>query len=133
MWRGGWPNCTDRRCSSIEWSRLFDLPEDAMPSKITCRRIRWLLAGILAAVISAGIAIPAGSGWDFANFYDAGHKVLVGQIQDLYDADAAIAGKPPEGHLAYYGTPLSALLMAPLALMPPGAAMVIFKIQASLA
>ena len=104
-----------------------------MVSEFTCRRIRIWVALILGAGIAAGILVPAGPGWDFANFYDAGHKVLAGQIQDLYNADAPIDGKAPEGHLAYYGTPLSALLLAPLAWMPPGVAMLVFKIQGTIA
>ena len=47
----------------------------------------------------------AGSGWDFANFYDAGHKAAAGQIQDLYNPTAAIEGKPAEAELPYWGSP----------------------------
>src|SRR5437867_12908634 len=88
-----------------------------------------LLAVVLGAGVTAGIAIPAGTGWDFANFYDAGHKAAAGQIRDLYDPEAVIAGRPAEAQLPYWGTPLSAYLLAPLAWMPPSTALVVFKIE----
>jgi len=88
-----------------------------------------LAALALSVGIIAGIALPAGSGWDFANFYDAGHKAAAGQIQDLYNPAATIEGKRAEAELPYWGTPLSAFLLAPLAWMQPSRAMVIFKIQ----
>jgi hypothetical protein len=100
-----------------------------MPSSSACDRISLVLMLILSAGILLGIALPAGSGWDFANFYDAGHKVLAGQLKDLYDATALIQGKPPQGEMPYYGAPLTAALFAPLALLPPSVALVAFKIQ----
>jgi hypothetical protein len=102
-----------------------------MPGDRACNRISVAVAAVLAAGIVAGILVPAGSGWDFANFYDAGHKVLAGQLQDLYYPLARIEGKPPQGQLAFYGVPLSALLFAAMAWMPPGAAMIAFKAQAT--
>jgi len=91
--------------------------------------------GLLLMVLGciAGIAVPAGLAWDFANFYDAGHKVLVGQTEDLFDANASIAGAPPQGHMAFWGVPLTAYLYAPLALAPPRVALTLFKIVDSLA
>jgi hypothetical protein len=77
--------------------------------------------------------VNAGTGWDFANFYDAGHKVVAGQIEDLYNDTALIAGQPPQGQMAFYGTPLSAVLYTPLAWMSPAKALVAFKIQNALA
>jgi Glycosyltransferase family 87 len=98
-------------------------------SSSTCDRLSRAIAILLALGIVAGIAIPAGPGWDFANFYDAGHKILAGQPADLYDANALIEGRQPQGRLPYYGAPLTAALFAPLALLPPWAAMIAFKIQ----
>lgn len=101
--------------------------------RLTSDHISIAVALLLAAGIVAGIAVNAGSGWDFANFYDAGHKVVAGQMQDLYDPDVSIAGKPSQARLPYWGTPLSAFLLAPLAWMPPATALVVFKIQNSAA
>jgi hypothetical protein len=91
------------------------------------------VALVLAAGIAAGIAVNAGTGWDFADFYDAGHKAATGQIRDLYNPDAAIEGRPAEAQLPFWGTPLSAYLLAPLAWMRPAVALVIFKIENTLA
>ena len=92
-------------------------------------RISLCLLLILAAGIVAGIALPAGAGWDFANFYDAGHKVRAGQLTELYNTDALIEGQPPQGRMPYYGAPLTAALFAPLAWLPPAQALIAFKIQ----
>lgn len=92
-------------------------------------RISVLLLVVLSAGMAAGILVNAGTGWDFANFYDAGHKVLAGQMQDLYNSEVLIGGKAPEGKLAYYGTPISALLFTTLAWMSPARALVVFKIE----
>jgi len=89
--------------------------------------------GLIAVGCLVAVVVPAGIRWDFANFYDAGHKALVGQWSDLYDPDVPIAGAPPQGRLAYWGLPLTALLFAPLALLPPGVALVVFKIENVLA
>ena len=99
------------------------------PSPSVCDRMSLCLLLILSLEIALGIAVPAGSGWDFANFYDAGHKVVAGQLAELYDATARIEGKAPQGEMPYYGAPLTAMLFAPLAWMRPAVAMVVFKIQ----
>src|SRR5690242_19898724 len=91
-----------------------------------------LVTLVLAAGIAAGIAVNAGTGWDFADFYDAAHKAAAGQIRDLYNADAAIEGRPAEAQLPFWGTPLSAYMLAPLAWMRPVAALVVFKIENTL-
>lgn len=88
-----------------------------------------VVAAVLAAGIAAGIGVPSGTGWDFANFYDAGHKVAAGQMADLYTPDAPIEGKASEAKLPYWGTPLSAYLLAPLAWMPPRPALIVFKVE----
>jgi len=90
------------------------------------------VALILLGCVTA-IAVPAGLGWDFANFYDAGHKAWAGQIQDLYDATAAIEGAPPLGRMAFWSVPLASYLFVPLAWLQPKHALVAFKIENSLA
>lgn len=90
-------------------------------------------AMVLCLQIVFGITNGQGLKWDFANFYDAGHKVWIGEIHNLYEATAMIDGKPPQGEMAFYGTPLSAILYAPLAWFPPHVALVLFKVQNTLA
>lgn len=77
--------------------------------------------------------MPAGLGWDFANFYDAGRRAAAGQIADLYRPAGLIAGEPPQGTLAFWSAPLTAWLYAPLAVLPPRAALAVFKLQNLLA
>jgi len=90
-------------------------------------------ATALCLQIVFGIANGHGLRWDFANFYDAGHKVWMGEIDNLYEPTALIKGKPPQGEMAFYGTPLSAILYAPLAWFPPSVALALFKLQNTLA
>ena len=53
-------------------------------------------AGI-ALVAITGILVPAGLGWDFANFYDTGRRAAAGQLMTIYDPTATIAGQAPQG------------------------------------
>ena len=92
------------------------------------RRLAIGFTAIIAVAATIGIVVPAGPGWDFANFYDTGRRVLAWQIADLYDASSLVAGSSPQGGMAYWGAPLSALLFAPLGLLAPGAALVVFKL-----
>ena len=78
---------------------------------------------LLALGCALGIALPMGHEWDFANFYDTGRRVLAGQLADIYDASTLIAGEAPTNSLDFFGAPLSAFLYAPLALLPPLAAL----------
>lgn len=87
-----------------------------------------ILAGCLV-----GIIVPAGPGWDFANFYDTGQRVASGQINDLYKPESLIGGEQPQGNLRFWGAPISALLYAPLSYFSPLKALIIFKIQNTLA
>ena len=99
-------------------------------------RERILTAGAIALIVigcTIGILVPAGLGWDFGNFYDAGHRVAAGQVGDLYHQERAIAGRAPQGTMHFWGAPLSAVFVAPLGLMRPGAALIAFKLQNSLA
>jgi hypothetical protein len=103
------------------------------PATTTYDLISVSLLLVMLTGAAVGIGIRAGTGWDFANFYDAGHKVLARQIQNLYNPEAMIEGKSPEGNLAFYGTPLSALFYAAMAWMRPAQALVAFKIQNTIA
>jgi hypothetical protein len=80
-----------------------------------------------------GIIVPAGTGWDFANFYDTGRRAAAGQIGDLYNPDSLIDGGKPEGSLGFWGPPISAWFYAPLSYLPPATALVVFKIENTLA
>ncbi len=82
----------------------------------------------------AGILIPAGLGWDFANFYDAGRIITANQLDVLLKVDKGlIAGAPAQGNLDFWGTPLSAYLYTPLSRFSPEVALVLFKIENVLA
>ena len=96
-------------------------------------RLMWGLITLIAAGCIAGITVPAGLGWDFGNFYDAGRRVAAGQFADLYNPISQISGQPPQGSTGFFGTPLSALLYVPLAFFPARTALVLFKIQNVLA
>jgi hypothetical protein len=97
------------------------------------RRLFWIcLIGIVSGTL-AGIVVPAGSGWDFANFYDTGRRVAAGQVGSIYDSASRIGGEAPQGSMQFWGTPLSAYLYAPMAVLRPGAALVAFKIETALA
>lgn len=89
------------------------------------------MAIVIAAI--AGIAVPAGLGWDFANFYDTGRRVLAGQLVDIYDPTTLIGGGATQADMAFWGTPLSAFLYVPLAWLGPKAALVAFKLAGTLA
>jgi hypothetical protein len=99
----------------------------------TYRRLTWLALGLLLTGVLVGIVVPAGPGWDFANFYDTGRRVAAGQIADLYNPGSLIAGERPQGALRFWGTPISALLYVPLAHFPPRTALVLFKVQSTVA
>jgi len=97
------------------------------------QRLTLLFIVLILAGSVIGIVVPAGLGWDFANFYDAGRRVAAGQVSDLYDADTLIRGQEPQGKLAFWGTPLSAILYVPMSWFPPETALILFKIQNTLA
>src|SRR5688572_27622302 len=80
---------------------------------------------LMAIGCAVGIIVPAGIGWDFANFYDAGRRVASGQAADLYNPDNLIAGQPPQGSTGFFGAPLSALFYVPLAWFDAGTALVL--------
>lgn len=77
----------------------------------------------------AGILVPAGLGWDFANFYDTGRRAAGWQIADLYDAGSLIGGEQPQGKLSFWGAPISALFYVPLSLFSAERALLVFKLQ----
>ncbi len=75
-----------------------------------------------------GILVPAGLGWDFANFYDAGRRVAAGQAADLYTPASLIGGIAPQGTTGFFGAPLSALFYLPLSAFSPENALILFKV-----
>ena len=79
-----------------------------------------------------GIIVPAGLGWDFANFYDAGRRILAGQVSDLYSPRTPIDGQSPLSIQGFWGAPLSAFLYVPFALVSPAVGLVLFKIQTAI-
>jgi hypothetical protein len=103
-------------------------PEDARRIALY-RRLTTLAIAVTAVACVVGIAVPAGLGWDFANFYDAGRRVAAGQIENLYNPDSFINGRPPQGTTGFFGAPISALFYVPLAALTPEAALVVFKIE----
>jgi hypothetical protein len=93
------------------------------------RRLALFFIGVMVAGSVVGAAVPAGLGWDFANFYDAGRRLLAHQVNDLYHPTRTIAGAPPQGVLGFFGAPLSAVLYVPIAVLPPEAALAAFKLS----
>ena len=87
----------------------------------------------LATEIAFGVTNGRGVTWDFANYYDVGHKVSAGEVENLYNKFALIEGKPPQGNMGFKGTPLSATFYIPLASFSPRVALVLFKVQNTLA
>jgi hypothetical protein len=97
-------------------------------SESAARSLARTALALLALGCALGVALPAGLGWDFANFYDTGRRVAAGQLADVYDAATPIAGTAPTTKLDFYGAPISAFLYAPLGLLPQHAALVAFKL-----
>ncbi|MGR3762385.1 hypothetical protein ACUXV3_19965 (plasmid) [Roseobacteraceae bacterium NS-SX3] len=97
------------------------------------RRIALAAVLLLAAGGVAGIAIERGLGLAFSAYYDTGQRVLAGQIADLYQSKALIAGAPPLGHTTYPGMPLASYALAPLAWLDPHSALAVFKALNTLA
>lgn len=96
------------------------------------RRVRRLAAGLIVLAV-AGILVPAGPGWDFANFYDTGARALAGQMADIYHPERQIDHQAPQGGMAYWSPPLSAYFYVPMAALPPLVALTVFKLFGTLA
>jgi hypothetical protein len=93
------------------------------------RSVTMAALALIAIGCAIGVAVPAGAGWDFANFYDAGHRFATGQVADLYHQERPIAGQPPQGRMRFWSAPLSAALFAPMALLRPDVALIAFKLE----
>ena len=93
------------------------------------RRLTYLLLVIIALAAITGIVVPAGLGWDFANFYDTGRRAAALQIADIYKPETLIAGSKPQGAMPFWGAPISAFFYAPLGLFSPEVALSLFKFQ----
>lgn len=114
-------------------SSTFDMKLARIESKDSrYRRLAILLLVLILFSTIVGIAIPAGLGWDFANFYDTGRRAAAWQISDLYKPESLINGETPQGKLSFWGAPISALLYAPLSLFSAKWALVVFKLQNAL-
>src|SRR5215467_6445484 len=123
-------------CSPRPLQRLRPRHSPIHSSPETLRTYTRLTALCIALILTGcivGIVVPAGSGWDFANFYDTGRRAAAGHIQDIYHPDRLIKGEAPQGSMAFWGAPVSAWLYAPLSYVPPHWALVLFKIQNTLA
>jgi len=106
----------------------------AAPGIAVYRRLTAAALLLIAIGCIAGVLVPAGLNWDFANFYDAGRIVVSGQQDSLLQKDkSTIAGFTPLGNLDFWGTPLSAWLYAPLGRLEPETALLLFKIENVLA
>lgn len=92
-----------------------------------------LALGVIALGCLVAIFTPAGLGWDFANFYDAGHKALVGETHNLFDEHAQIDGEAPQSNMPFLSAPVSSYLYVGLALFDPELALVLFKAENALA
>jgi Glycosyltransferase family 87 len=100
-----------------------------MPQRlVTAFALLLILTGCLI-----GIVVPAGLGWDFGNFYEAGRLVATNQAEDLYRPERAAGAPPSVGHMRFWSAPLSAAFLAPLSLMQPTTALVVFKIENTIA
>lgn len=97
------------------------------------RRIATVSLTLIALGSLIGIIVPAGSGWDFANFYDAGRRAAAGDLADLYQAGAPIDGGSAAGDMMFWGAPVSSYLYAPLSVFSLDAALIAFKISNVLA
>ncbi|MEZ5915763.1 MAG: glycosyltransferase family 87 protein, partial [Parvularculaceae bacterium] len=99
------------------------------------QRFVWSRAILIAALVGialgslVAVLIPAGLGWDFANYYDAGHKALVGETANLYNEHALIDGAAPQSNMLFLSAPISSFFYAPLALFDPPAALFVFKVE----
>lgn len=92
-----------------------------------------LALGVIALGCLVAIFTPAGLGWDFANFYDAGQKALVGETRNLFDEHALIDGEPPQSNMPFLSAPISSYLYVGLALFDPELALVLFKAENAIA
>ena len=99
----------------------------------TYQRLTALILFLILVGCLVGIVVPAGPGWDFANFYDTGRRVAAGDIQNIYNSDSLIAGEKPQGNMRFWSTPLSALFYVPLSYFSPTWALIIFKIENTIA
>ena len=92
-------------------------------------RLLYVCSAIIVVGSLAAIIVPAGIKWDFGNFYDAGRRILAGQVNDLYAPNTLIAGQEPQARTGFWGTPLSAYLYVPLALFSPIWGLMLFKLE----
>jgi hypothetical protein len=97
------------------------------------RLVTTLALSLIVTGCLIGIVVPAGLGWDFGNFYEAGRLVAANQVGELYRPDRVAGASASIGHMRFWSAPLSAAFLAPLSLMQPTTALVVFKIQNTIA
>lgn len=93
----------------------------------------WGALLLIALATVHGILVPRGVWLDFANFYDAGSKALIGETVNLYDEFAKIGGEDPFGNMAFFSAPISSYFYAPLAALAPDPAIIAFKVASAIA
>lgn len=79
----------------------------------------WASMAAILALCLWGLMTPWGLGLDFANFYDIGHKVRLGEYATLYERMAQIGGEKPLGNMKYMSPPITGWFFTPLSLMTP--------------
>lgn len=92
----------------------------------------WAALAAILALNVWGLARPWGLGLDFANFYDIGHKILLGEYSSLYDHMALIGGEEPLGNMKYLSPPITGWFFTPLPLMSPHVATFWLKFSGAL-
>lgn len=97
------------------------------------RLIAWAAIALILMLAVEGILRPRGLTLDFANFYDAGQKARAGEFAGLYDPFAVIAGQKPFGNMSFFSAPLTSYFYAPMAMLPPVSASLVFKLSGTLA
>ena len=92
-------------------------------------------ASLALALVFAGAAVvvPAGLGWDFANFYDTGRRAARGLLGSIYSPETAIGSESPQGKMAFWGAPISAWFYAPLSVFRPKIALILLKLVGTIA
>lgn len=100
----------------------------SLPSRFLAPATGWLAILSIFGLIIWGLVTPWGRGLDFANFYDIGHKALLGEFATLYDHEALIGGQPPMGEMKYLSPPITSFLFTPLALLSPLSATFFLKL-----
>lgn len=96
---------------------------------VSTRHLAQLLVLVLVVRAVLSVSVSSGLHWDFVNFFNAGSRVYVGDIESLY-VSASVEGEQPE--LQYVGFPLTAYLLAPLGAFEASISLRLFKLACAL-